>query len=190
MEHIISTFLSLSPLKLGLFSLTDYIAVLRKDKTYRAFNTLLSIFVDIIYLIIFIYIHRFLSTNNLTEGFEYNRPVKIAVTIITVIVLITIASLYIADKNGNNNNDEIEENKVKKHIKDVTGIPDKILDKIEVIFGVLFLCYLLYDIGKSSIRFSKGEYVMIIDFMDIYFTFCFLSLVMILKLVKIYGIMS
>ena len=184
MENLISTFLEISPLKNGIYSLIDYIFILNRSNKARIYTTLISSLIDILYLFLYIFIYFYINKNNLVDAFKHDRTTTLSTTLISFFLLLFVIITYRLFDNDQIV-DEIPEQQYEL-IKNLSGITQETLYEIEIIIGIIFVAYATYDVLHSSSNIYNGKYEIAVDKTDVYIKSGFLLLLLSTKMVRLY----
>ena len=176
MDYIAIAFLTLAPLKLGIYALLDYVGILIKNKNFRIIINSLKIITNLIYLGFFFYIFRELGKG---KKFEYNRTVRMALSMITFFLIMVVLILAFGVVGGGKGSDV-----------EVEGISDETMDKIELVIYFVFVGYLIYRLSTSVVKFVNKEYVKEVDQKDIYKWVILAIVVIILSIIRLYFIVN
>ena len=171
MDNIIIAFLTLAPIKLGIFAFLDYLGIVIKNKPFRIIINALKIIINIIYIAIFLYIFEQLKDGKI---FSYDRTTRTGISIISfLLILIIIILSFFVVKNE------------KKHIVNL-GLTEETMNQIELAIYFIFMAYLLYKLYSSAKKINKGIYTKEIEKNDIYKWVVLAIIVIIICVIKLY----
>jgi hypothetical protein len=145
---VIPAFLTVSPIKMGIFAVLDYIAYLSDSKTYSNIVQITSIVVSLMYVAMYYYIWTVLDSKGIDAGFEYNRTTKIVVILVAIgLIFAIVISQLIIDHEGK--------------------IHDKMLGSFEILLYLVISMYLLFRVNSSVKKVSKGYNMSVVKKEDI-----------------------